>query len=854
MSSKKGRSGSVGQSIYQDWWEHTKNVRDGSQSRFHAAMGYFSPHLHNMSLGHDVGKLKDQIQKWYRAYCEKAYPLILYPLEVHAAHTFYKQWTEEHKKLEQEVTNAVGHRPGHQLEGAAANMVKGFLETAMCILGHHGGLPDFRSSQNLNIKTLKRRFLKHDEIENLTEDEFQERFKEKYTEALKESALLYSKASILYSEFQLMECQPLEKSAESDFLMRIMFSCLVDADWADTERWMSTQDNSFIDPPVPPLSNYYDRLSNIDDFVKKQREEFDKEEPGKKPNKNIRSMRDSVYTACLKAAAEPTGIFTLCAPPGGAKTVGSFAFALKHAKKHKLRRIIYVVPYLNILEQNTQLIREMLGLSGEDLSEADQLVIYEHHSIADPIQVGDDHRSRTATALRIRMNNWSCPVIITTNVQFFDSLFSNMPGKCRKLHNIANSVVIFDECHNINPSLTEPTCQMLKQYVQHCNTSFLLCTATQPQWNKKQKGFIHCLKAHSIIRYPGELFKRATRVNATWPTPYSDDNKWTYHELSDRMISMIQAAAIVDTRKKARDLFDILITKVLADCVFHLSTSMCPMHRAAVNARMQECLSLGRLCYLAATPILETGMNISFPVFFRESGPFELIVQAGGRVNRHGEYGSAFIHIFDLLDENRNCISDRVHCPPNEWYKAGRDVIRQIIAAEGPLDINRPDHLESYFRDLYPRKSLDKNNICQAREFWDFYSIAHGPQSYRTIEDQCRSVVCSDWNQKFGEVCIKWDAVNKKITQNTMMLKWFDNARIMRPSDDETMSSIIKTVHEAIRKRPNRWLLTLISYFSANVFWRNFQEFQEEGRIEQDPETEIDFWNGEYDHDKGLIY
>lgn len=825
--------------IYQDWFEHTDAVTRGALRRFRAATGKRSATLHNCGILHDLGKADPILQKWYQVFCQEAHRYGP-PLDVLMAHTLFRRYDKDHQQAEQNTNERLadilpdGRRPGHQRQGTALALDRMWRDVALLVSGHHGGLPDFVSSHTNGRpnKSLGQRFIsRSEEPETLPE---QERLAAQgFQESLQPAKELLATVLKKYSDCKLKKCLKSSPSVESDFFIRLMFSCLIDADWADTEQWMKSQYGEYLKLDIPRLSNFYGRIKNLEKYQAEKRAEC--------KNSTIRSLRDTVYQYCVKAAQERVGVFTLNAPTGGNKTLGALAFALLHAKLHKLRRIIYVVPYLSIIEQNAKVIREALGLDG--------LAVFEHHSIADPINLDgrtgedlDDYDRRQASIIRSRISNWDAPFIITTNVQFFDSLFSSQPGRCRKLHNIARSVVIFDEIQNVHPHYFKPTCQILNQWVKHCGTSFVLCTATQPQMHIPHKGVSEHLRAHPIIKEPGKLFRRAARVKVSWPSKRKP-NLFTFRELAHKMVLRRQSCTIVDTRNKARELYGNLRIQSSSDSVnsiFHLSTSMCPHHRIVKFQAMREKLDSGNKVHLVATPILEAGVDISFPDLYREFAPFDLISQAGGRVNRHGEKDAGKITVFYLLDNEGNMLTGDKYSPPDKWYKLGRNALEQILRADGPPDINRPDELITYFRNLYSRGDLDEYGICEDRKQWKFSTISH---NYRTIEDQSRPVVCMHWNQKYGDLRTK------------RLSNWLNYAQIPEPNINDPISLLITAVIEKLRDRPyNRWLHNLLSYFSANIFWQKFQKLQEQGAILTDEETQVDMWNGEYNNDVGLIY
>ncbi len=276
--------------------------------------------------------------------------------------------------------------------------------------------------------------------------------------------------------------------------------------------------------------------------------------------------RADVLENSLQAAERPSGLFSLTVPTGGGKTLSGLAFALAHAKANHLRRIIYVVPYLSILDQNAKAIREALGFAADDNA------LFEHHSLVDLGRLSETRDAAELTRLEDaarRAENWDAPVVITTNVMFFESLFSNQPRRCRKLHNIARSVIFLDECQNIPPPFLAPTCAMLKQLNEVLGCSIVLTTATQPALdhpNLKEDALSH---VNQIIPKELDLFARLKRVRVEWPKPKITMNWAT---LASRMCSVRAALCVVNSRLGARELFQ-EVKSLDSEGTFHLHVS-----------------------------------------------------------------------------------------------------------------------------------------------------------------------------------------------------------------------------------------------------------------------------------------
>ena len=394
--SGRDAAGQLDLGLFQFLAQHLRGVADGAERRANLAL----PHLSDLAttarlagLFHDLGKYRTEFQ-------------------------LYIQDDPRFSKGDP--------RTRHKEAGAAAAFDAGHNVVALAILGHHGGIPD-SADVAIAVRGPNGKCVADTVLPQAVKD-----------------------CSGLATPFPTPP--NVGKGFQADLLTRVLFSCLVDADWTDTgahQRWVWEQvlRKKSSDDPEPPALEPGERLKRVEAYIA--------ERAGRPLEPRVKQARADVLAACLAAAEMPPDVFSLTVPTGGGKTLAALAFALKHAAKNDLRRVIYVAPYMTILEQNADAIRTALGIAGTDPT------VFEHYSLAEP---GDNNADETGlmSAAR-RAENWDAPVIVTTNVQFFESLFSNKPSRCRKLHNIARSVVILDECQTLPPSLAAPTCGMLKQ-------------------------------------------------------------------------------------------------------------------------------------------------------------------------------------------------------------------------------------------------------------------------------------------------------------------------------------------------------------------------------------------------------
>lgn len=471
------------------------------------------------------------------------------------------------------------------------------------------------------------------------------------------------------------------------FLARMLFSCLVDADFLETERFYAGRNGE-------PVERGCDLdVAALRDRLAAHLAGFDHHPESCQP---INRLRARVLAAARDKAAQPPGLFTLTVPTGGGKTLASLAFALDHAVRHDLRRVIYVIPFTSIVEQTAGVFRTALG-SGD--------AVLEHHSAYDPgarKAAGIDDEDRDGgRKLRLAAQNWDRPVVVTTAVQFFESLFANRTSRCRKLHNIARSVVVLDEAQTLPLPLLRPCLEALRELARGYGASVVLCTATQPAL-LADDGFPDGLKAVAeIAPDPKALYQELKRVTVTrLPDPLDDG------ALAARLAGEDQVLCIVNNRRHARDLY-----RRIADLpgARHLTTCLCAAHRREVLDAIRADLKDGRPVRLIATSLIEAGVDISFPTVYRATAGLDSIAQAAGRCNRNGELDGELgrVFVFDVADEE-------THRPPPElkqFAEVARGVLRHHAA--DPLGL---DAVRAYFQELYWRRGEDELDAAQVGE------------------------------------------------------------------------------------------------------------------------------------------
>lgn len=507
-----------------------------------------------------------------------------------------------------------------------------------------------------------------------------------------------------------------------EYYTRMLYSCLVDADWLDAERHEAGKERQII------------RLAGVIDALI---ERVNLERHGKSQEGKVNGLRHAVFDQCLEASCDEKGFFSLTVPTGGGKTLSSMAFALAHAKAHALDRVVVVIPYLSIIEQNAAEYRRILDPDGLGL-------VVEHHS-AVPERSEDSNEE--ASTLSQAADNWDAPVIVTTSVQFVESLFAASPGRCRKLHNIANSLVILDEVQTLPSHLLNPLLHVMKELRRNYGVSFLFMTATQPAFRRGSslaEGFVPG-EVREIIRDTAELFSALQRVE------YHPPEVLEWKALVARLAACPQALCVVNVRKHAcrlwEELRDALPTEE-KDSVFHLSSSMCAEHRLWVlgdsleprEGSVRHRLRNNLPCRLVATQVVEAGVDIDFPVVYRALGPLDSIAQAAGRCNREGRLRDAEGrplngHVYLFTPEEKGL-------PPGV-YTTATGISAGMLG--GCLDFlgQNPDVFSRYFSQLYELTNTDharrgESSIQEDREFFRFREVA---RKAKVIADDGQPVI-----------------------------------------------------------------------------------------------------------------
>lgn len=619
-----------------------------------------------LGLYHDIGKYSREFQAYMRADEEEKKRR-----KGRIDHS--TAGTQEIVRLRQSVDDEQSRRLG---KGMAHVM-------AFCIAGHHGGIPNQGTSANTAeegtlLGRLKRRNL----------PDYHAYHEADLPQTLPPSSLLLAQAA--------------RAPLSAMLYTRMLFSCLVDADFLDTEDFMSA--GNVEREGFASLETLLERLQ------KSLEEKFLQPKTEKEKRKRqlpINEKRSALLAESIAAGKEAKGnLYWLTVPTGGGKTISSLAFALHYAAhaKRKRRRIIYVIPYTSIIEQNAAVFRELLG--EENVVEHHQNVDY------DDVQDMDMNRKRLAT------ENWDAPVIVTTNVQFFESLFSNRPSKCRKLHNLAESIVIFDEAQMIPMDYLRPSLAAIEALVRHYACTAVLCTATQPPLGQFFSDDMQPLEICPALMENAAFF-RCTKIELR-------EGTLTEEELAEELAAHEQVLCIVNVKKTAQSVFDLLRED---EGTYHLSTNLYPVHREQVLEEIRARLKDGKPCRVISTSLVEAGVDLDFPCVYREINGLDSIVQAAGRCNREGRRSAeeSVVHVFSLEKLARNA------------QLAAR--LTKLVAREYGDDMANPLAIQRYFEELYDVSGpvrLDKEEIMDKIEEWAFADVA---EKFRFIADKTKAVL-----------------------------------------------------------------------------------------------------------------
>jgi CRISPR-associated endonuclease/helicase Cas3 len=500
------------------------------------------------------------------------------------------------------------------------------------------------------------------------------------------------------------------------FFVRMLFSCLVDADYLDTELFMDPERSSFrTEWPCDIIQRMGDALDGYIEGLQVRDTPINRE-------------RSGIRRACLRAAADTPGLFSLTVPTGGGKTLSSLAFALRHASIHHLRRVIYVVPFTSIIEQNADVFREVMGPLTHELGTD---VVIEHHC--------NLNEEKETLASLLATENWDAPLIVTTSVQFYESLFASRTSRCRKLHNLARSVIILDEVQNLPVDYLSACLRSLRELAGNYGATVVLCTATQPAVQKNEE-FLHGLEdVREIIPEPARVYDLFRRVKVVDIGSQEDE------AIVERLIEERQVLCIVNTRGHARQIY---ASMEQIEGRFHLSALMCPAHRSEVLREIKQRVRDGLPCRVISTQLVEAGVDIDFPVVYRSLAGLDSIAQAAGRCNRNGELrDGGLVYVF----RSKHLLSERFLAETADTASEVLDIY------DDPLS---PDAIQQYFRLYYWKKTdrwdshhiIGEFNLASNIELPFLFNFRKVSERFHLIENKGKPIIIP-WREGGARLC-----------------------------------------------------------------------------------------------------
>lgn len=597
-------------------------------------------------LWHDSGKYQDEFQTYLRA--------------------LYNPDPEIASRAKRVIHAGLGAVHASQVCTNPCGCMLSYL-----IAGHHAGLPDWENtSSNKGLGyTLHSCAESYSAIrKRLPEDWFQA--------ALPDQEL----ASLL------MRFSKDKRGSSLSTALRIAFSCLVDADFLDTEAFMARHRASQRKSLHDTQPSLKDLLSAFDLYMQRY---------ASAPATHVNTLRRQIKQDADRGAEKEHAIFSLTVPTGGGKTLASLSFALRYALRQGKKRIIYAVPYTSIIEQTAAVFREIF----KDYP----LAVLEHHgSVVYDTNAGSEQEEQRGL-LRLATENWDVPLIVTTNVQLFESLFAARTSRCRKVHNICDSVVILDEAQQLPRPYHAPIINVMQDLADYFGVTWLLCTATQPALGVEYDPFGRVLKHGLAVPYelvpdPLALSSQLRRV-----TVHTDLKPRALMEIASRIDDEECVLCIVNTRRKASELFNLISDRHNS---LHLSANMCPAHRSRVISEIKRRLkerSQGntRPLRVISTQLVEAGVDIDFPVVLRELCGLDSIAQAAGRCNRSGLLPhQGRVEVFTL--EGNLPLGHLRFCA---------DVARELLVSEPDLDVLSPETVRRYFSLLNTKEDPDHFGI-----------------------------------------------------------------------------------------------------------------------------------------------
>lgn len=642
----------------ENWYSHPlqKHLQKVAQLAKRFAGRYGSLFAEYAGLLHDLGKFQEAFQKYIRN-----------------ASGFEK----ENAHLEDVESTKLRKIP-HSTAGAKyavehLNPFFGHL-LAYLIAGHHAGLADWYDKGSLKSRLQQADDELVASLSGLVESSLSEDFFPLSDDDLKRDFFAF------WKEWAKLE--------ELHIWLRFLFSCLVDADFLDTEAFM----NGYADADTAQAAGLRPKFPGLDELHRRYEQYMAQLHEKSDKDSFLNQERYAILQQSFSAAETDRTLFSLTVPTGGGKTLASLGFALKHALKFDKKRIIYAIPFTSIIEQNANVFRKALS---DD-------VVLEHHS---NLEVRED---KETAKTRLATENWDAPLIVTTNVQLFESLFAAKTSRCRKIHNIADSVVILDEAQQLPRDFQKPITDMMRVLACDYGVTFVLCTATQPELGKNIDAFGRTIleglpDVREIVADKITLSEKLRRVRIKMPPPNVETQSW--QEIADEIAARPCVLAVVNTRKHAQKLFAALPSDGIK---LHLSANMCATHRSEVIALVRRYLALYRAgslhkpLWLVSTQLIEAGVDLDFPCVYRAIAGLDSIAQAAGRCNREGKLSFGEVVVFRAEEG-----------APNGSLKQGQDITEEMLKAGLLDDPLSPSVFAEYFRRFNGKGDVDKHDITR---------------------------------------------------------------------------------------------------------------------------------------------
>jgi CRISPR-associated endonuclease/helicase Cas3 len=605
----------------------------------------------------------------------------------------------------------------HWSIGAIAALSLQAAGAALAIQGHHVGLQSIATLKNCTVKKLIECHPDRLKLTDTNIDTLNKRFQL--------DGLIVNKPE----KFTIEPPDGLSRQIAAMLDVRMLFSCLTDADFLDTEahfEGIARTKGAELHAAVA--------LEALHDFMNVS------VRSKSKADQKVLNARNYLWEMVTKAADRPTGLLTLTAPTGSGKTLAMLKFALDHAAHNNLKRIIIAVPFLSIIEQTANIYRTIFKSFPENY-------VLEHHSMAGLgcEEAKNDAEADAERERRLLSENWDSPIILTTNVQLLESLFSNRPSTCRKLHNLMESVIIFDEAQTLPQAFAVPTLAALSHLSNAYRTTVLFATATQPAFDTLDHAVSKKVSAgwrpHEAVPNHANLYQTLRRFEVCWPV---DGVIKAWPELADEIREGEQVLCVVNLKSHAQALLDELKNE---QSMFHLSTNLCALHRRTVLNVVRKRLADGHQCHLISTQCIEAGVDVDFPVVYRALAPLDAIAQAAGRCNREGrltdsngkqKMGQVRVFEPDVTGDFRK------RYPTQAYFQAAAVTQGMLIKARRAgldgLDLNDPQVFREYYRELYDLSKPETQNheLSDAITSVDFVRVA---KEYRLIDKSAIQVL-----------------------------------------------------------------------------------------------------------------